>query len=91
MVQHSLILCKGLYFAGVGAVIDRPQAITNRPYESYYRLCMFCNTLYLLFTKFLVSLVGSFHTVHDRTAESALLQNIHTGNGTAAGGADIIL
>ena len=69
----------------VGAVIDRPQAITNRPYESYYRLCMFCNTLYLLFTKFLVSLVGSFHTVHDRTAEGTLLQHIETSDGAAAG------
>ena len=91
MVQHSLIICKCLYFAGVGAVIDRPQAITNRPYESYYRLCVFCNTLYLLFTKFLVSLVGSFYTIYDRAPECPLFQHIETCDGTAAGGANIVL
>ena len=33
-MQHSLYLYKYLYVLDVGAVIDRPRAIDNRPYSS---------------------------------------------------------
>ena len=32
---HALKLCNWLHPADVGAVIDRPRAIDNRPYEFY--------------------------------------------------------
>ena len=43
-----------------------------------------------LFAQFLVSLVGSLYTVHDCAAEGSFLQYIHTRDGAAAGGADIV-
>ena len=39
-MQHSF-LCKCLHSVDVGAVIDRPRAINNRPYEFYRSISIF--------------------------------------------------
>ena len=49
MMQHSLPLWNRLHPRDVGAVVDRPLAISNLPYEFYCRKYVFCNTLVLLF------------------------------------------
>ena len=48
MLQQPLKIWDGLHPADVGAVNDRPLAITNRPYKFYCRFCVFCNTHFLL-------------------------------------------
>ena len=46
LLQHSLILCTFLHPADVGALVERPRAIDNRPYGFYRRFCVFCNTFF---------------------------------------------
>ena len=46
MMQHALKLCKCLHLVDVGAVIDRPRAINNRPYGFYRGFFVFRNAPY---------------------------------------------
>ena len=43
MMQHALKLCNRLHLVDVGAVIDRPRAINNRPYGFYREFFVFRN------------------------------------------------
>jgi len=47
-MQHALKLCNCLHLVDVGAVIDRPRAIDNRPYGFYRGFCAFYNAPLLL-------------------------------------------
>ena len=46
MMQHALKLCNCLHLVDVGAVIDRPRAIDNRPYGFYRKVSCFATDLF---------------------------------------------
>ena len=43
MMQHALKLWNCLRSMDVGALIERPRAINNRPYQFYRYIIEFCN------------------------------------------------
>ena len=47
MMQYALKFWIYLHPADVGAVIDRPRAIDNRPYGFYRKMILFCNRPFL--------------------------------------------
>ena len=47
IMQQPLKLWKCLYSADVGALIERPRAVDNRPYEFYRYIFDFCNSPFL--------------------------------------------
>ena len=46
-MQHALSFWSWLRPVDVGALIERPRAIDNRPYEFYRYIFEFCNTPFL--------------------------------------------